>query len=152
VISYRRAFSAGKALGQSQASRLRVPDDWAKSLNQDQLDAHEQVLTIANKHVAHRVGDHEVAGVRALLMPPSGPREVVGIVSALGHVSEPVNHLPEPLIQVCDVLIEKISGIRNELANKILERLRQQDVDRLYDVALGPIRLPESQSNRGDAS
>ena len=152
VISYRRAFSAGKALGQSQASRLRVPDDWTKSLNQDQLDAHEQVLTIANKHVAHRVGDHEVAGVRALLMPPPEPREVVGIVSALGHVSEPVNHLPEPFIQVCDVLIEKISGMRNELANTTLERLRQQDVDRLYDVALGPIRLPQSESNRGDAS
>jgi hypothetical protein len=85
VISYRRAFNSGKALGQPQAPRLKIPDDWTKSLKQAQRNAHDEVLVIANKHVAHRVGDHEVGGVRALLAPPPEPREVVGIVSALGH-------------------------------------------------------------------
>jgi hypothetical protein len=71
---------------------------------------------------------------------------VVGIFSALGHVSEPLEHLPELLLQVCDVLIEKISGMKDELSNTTLEGLRQQDVDALYDVAVGPIRLPQDQS------
>jgi hypothetical protein len=146
VISYRRAFNSGKALGQPQAPRLKIPDDWTKSLKQAQRNAHDEALVIANKHVAHRVGDHEVGGVRALFAPPPEPREVVGIVSALGHVSEPVEHLPELLLQVCDVLIEKISGMKDELSNAILEGLRQQDVDALYDVAVGPIRLPQDQS------
>jgi hypothetical protein len=64
VISYRRAFNSGKALGQPQAPRLKMPDDWTKSLKQAQRNAHDEVLVIANKHVAHRVGDHEV-GVSA---------------------------------------------------------------------------------------
>jgi|SRR5271169_1849773 len=152
LISYRRAFSSGKALGQPQAPRLKIPDDWTKMLTQAQRDTHDQVLVIANKHVAHRVSDHEVGGVRALLAPPPEPRDVVGIVSAVGHVSEPVEHLPELFLQVCDVLIEKISGMRDEGFNSTLESLRQQDVDALYDVALGPIRLPRDQSNWGGAS
>jgi hypothetical protein len=93
---------------------LKIPDDSTNSLNHDQLAAHEQILTIASKHVAHRVGDHEVA-----------------------------EHLPEPLIQICDVLIETISGIRDKLAEKTLAHLRQQDVNPLYDAAVGPIRLPK---------
>jgi hypothetical protein len=121
VISYRRAFSSGKALGQPQAPRLKIPDDWTKSLKQAQRNAHDEVLVIANKHVAHRVGAHEMGGVRALLAPPQEPREVVGIVSALGHVSEPAEHLPELLLQVCDVLIEKISRMKDELSNTTLE-------------------------------
>ena len=143
MISYRRAFSSGKAHAQPQASRLKIPDDSTNSLNHDQLAAHEQILTIASKHVAHRVGDHEVGGARALLTPPPQPREVIGIDTALGHVSEPAEHLPEPLIQICDVLIETISGIRDKLAEKTLAHLRQQDVNPLYDAAVGPIRLPK---------
>jgi hypothetical protein len=54
--------------------------------------------------------------------------------------------------KVCDVLIEKISGMRDDLFNTTLERLRQRDGDALYDVALGPIRLPQDQSNWGGAS
>jgi hypothetical protein len=71
---------------------------------------------------------------------------------ALDHVSEPAEHLPEPLIQICDVLIEMITEIRDELAEKTLARLRQQDVNPLYDAAIGPIRLPEGSPRVGDGA
>jgi hypothetical protein len=118
-----------------------------KVLKQEQQNAHDQVLLIASKHIAHRVIDgHEAAGVRALLAPPPQPREVVGIVSALGHVSEPPGHLPELLLQLCDAFLEKVTVIKDELTDATLESLRQQDIDALYGAAVGPIPLPEDQS------
>jgi hypothetical protein len=64
IISYRRGFTGGKAHLVPQGARLRVPDHWKQLLNPQQLEAHDELLRLADKHVAHHTGEREHIGSR----------------------------------------------------------------------------------------
>jgi hypothetical protein len=87
VISYRRGFNGGKAHLVPRARRLRVPDKWKRLLNQAQLEAHDELLHLADKHIAHQTGAHEHVRVAAMLAPPPMPRAIAGSLCCLstGH-------------------------------------------------------------------
>lgn len=56
-IAYRRVFTSGKGHLNPQTPRLRPNQNFTAALTTEQLKAHDEVLAIANKHIAHRVGE-----------------------------------------------------------------------------------------------
>jgi hypothetical protein len=138
AISYRRAFTSGRGHLVSNGSRVRINDQWREVLNPDQQRAHEQVLLMANRHIAHRVAEHEGVVVTAVLNPPPLPRAVVGTGLMLTVLVGPEAGLPEQLITICDLLLTLIAAEDQRLRNLLLEGLKQQDIDALYANASAP--------------
>jgi hypothetical protein len=79
VISYRRGFTSGKAQLVPQGSRLKVPKSWFDSLKPEYKQAHEEILAVGNRQIAHYTGAQDNYSVVALLMPPPQPRAVAGV-------------------------------------------------------------------------
>ena len=88
-ISYRRVFAKGKGHLHPQKPRTRPGENFTAALTPEQLEAHNQVLETADKHIAHRVGELEQVRVTALLNPPPLPRAVVGVPTEVVHCVGP---------------------------------------------------------------
>lgn len=143
VISYRRVFGSGKAHVVPQGSRLRPTDEWKKYVTSEQLEAHEAVLEMADKHIAHRVGDHEQVQVIAFFQPPPLPRGVATVGTLMVHMSGPTQTIAEHLISLCTLLIqgtEQESDRLLQLAAETLNDKGAQEMDAMYAAAstLGP--------------
>jgi hypothetical protein len=121
AISYRRAFATGRAHLVPQGQRLRVPEHWKDLRPAEGLEAHEKVMKIANRHIAHRVGEHEHINVVALLTPPPMPRGLAGIAAMAMRLSGPEPVLVERLIQLCDLLLKLVRDRSKELGDRLYE-------------------------------
>lgn len=138
AISYRRAFTSGRGHLVSNGRRVRINDQWKEVLTPDQQRAHEQVLLMANRHIAHRVAEHEGVVVTAVLNPPPLPREVVGTGLMLAVLVGPEEGLAEQLIAACDLVLALIAAEDQRLRTLLLEGLQQRDIDSLYANASAP--------------
>lgn len=132
-ISYRRIFAKGKGHLNPQTPRLKFKDGWTSALTPDQLAAHESVLDMADKHIAHRVSDLEQVVVAALLTPPPMPREVVGVGTMVVHWAGPEAELAQQLITVCDLLLASAKGESDRLCQGATNELRTRDVGPMYE-------------------
>jgi hypothetical protein len=63
-----------------------------------------------------------------------------------------VGHLPGSLAEVCGVLIDKLSKMKDEVFGITQDGWRQQDVNVLYEGALAPFRLPKDRSGASGRS
>lgn len=137
AIAYRRAFGSGKAMLQQRKSRLRLTrDDVAnmEGLSRDQRDAHLLTLDLANKHVAHRVGDQEDARVVALLAPPPAPHAVEGLAVLYFRMVGPEPEVAQRLAEVAQLLLDDVLQQIEERRQGLLENLvADPDVARFYD-------------------
>jgi hypothetical protein len=132
-VAYRRVFTKGKGHLSPQTPRPRPNENFTKALTADQLAAHNEVLEIANRHVAHRVGELEKANVLALLNPPPKPRSVVGVAPYLVHQAAPLNPVIESFIAVCDILLAGTVQERERACTQALMFLQQQDINHMYE-------------------
>jgi hypothetical protein len=137
VIAYRRGFTTGKAhlAPKGRPRRLKVPDHWKELLNPQQLEAHEEVLQLANQHIAHRVDEREHMTVSAILTPPPMPRAIAGFAVLSLDRSEPQHDLVERLGQLCTILIKILSDRSEQLFDAFKERVKSRDIDSLYENA-----------------
>jgi hypothetical protein len=142
AISYRRAFTSGKAHLVKQGSRLKMNDQWKDILDPDMLAAHDTVLEMANQHIAHRVGEHEGVRILGVLSPPPGPRAVVGVGEMLAYMTGH-HEVAERLAEVCTILLELIGQEKERLTGILLEQLRGGDIDALYAAATIPGQEPQ---------
>jgi len=139
AISYRRAFTGGKAILERGTARVKLDREAVAGLPElspEQQAAHTDTIHLADKHVAHRVDDVEGAVAVAYLAPPSRPRqvEVLGVlhVRFMG---------PEPQVAraLADVCLFLCAGIEHEIETRRSELLAElradSDVDRFYEAA-----------------
>jgi hypothetical protein len=132
VISYRRGFTGGKAHLVPQGRRLQVPDHWTDLLNPEQLEAHNQLLHLADKHVAHQTGEREHMRVAAMLTPPPMPRALAGITVFSIERSPPQDDLVIRLGQLCTILVKILKDRSEELGDAFMEHVKAQELDDLY--------------------
>ena len=137
AISCRRGFTTGKAHLLPQGKRLKVPDHWKELLSPEQLEAHDQVLDIANRHIAHRVDKREHMNVAALLTPPPMPRAIAGIAVLSVTRSVPQPDLVVRLGQLCTILLKILHDRFERLGDAFREHVKSQDLDSLYETASG---------------
>jgi hypothetical protein len=136
AISYRSAFASGRAHLVSQGKRTVVEDRLVDLLVEDAKAVHRDVLEMANKHVAHRVGDHEDAVIVAFLSAPPSPREVVGVGALSAHMIGPEGSVAEKLVDICRVFVEAMEGEINRLQDKLIADLKENaNLDDLYRQA-----------------
>ena len=114
-----------------------VPDHWTELLSPEQLEAHYQVLDLANRHIAHRVDEREHMNVAALLTPPPMPRAVAGIAVLAVTLSEPQPDLVTRLGQCCIILLKILKDQSEKLGDAFMEHVNSQDLDSLYDGTSG---------------
>lgn len=145
VISYRRGFTTGKAHLKSQGKRLKVPEHWKELLSPEQLEAHTQVLDLANRHIAHRASDREHMKVSAMLFPPPMPRAVAGIIVLSLDLAQPVPDLVERLGQLCTILLKILNDRSEELGNIFRKHVESQDLDNLYENAEADLAMLKVQ-------
>jgi hypothetical protein len=135
VISYRRGFTSGKAHLVKQGRRLKVPDHWTELLNPEQLEAHDELLRLADKHIAHQTGEREHMRVAAMLTPPPMPRAVAGMTVLSIDLSHPQDDLVIRLGQLCTILLKILNDRSEELGHAFTEQVNSQELDSLYENA-----------------
>lgn len=144
AVAYRRCFSSGRGHALSGRSRLAIPADWVDSLGDPELVAfHGVLLSLADKHVAHRVNDAEQARVLVFLQPAEKPSNDVGV-----GVMRVKLLLPDDFIRLARPLAEGLLAVlgRNVEAGQasIRESLAAWPIKKLYAAAGVP--LPDSPS------
>ena len=132
-IAYRRVFTTGKGHLSPQTPRMKPNENFTNVLTSDQLAVHNEVLAIANKHVAHRVSELEKAKVVALLEPPPKPRAVVGIAPFIVHFGAPLDPIIECFISVCDLLLAGTLQERDRGCSQATAHLQTQDINHMYE-------------------
>ncbi len=143
AISYRRAFSTGSGHLVAQGKRLRLDAQFVALLDEEQKAAHTLVLEMANKHIAHRVGDHEGAVIVALLEPPPSPRSVAGVGTMSVRMIGPERSVAEHLAVICDVFLGEVTAEFNRRTNGMLIELQASpDLDAMYAAATTPTPPP----------
>lgn len=145
VISYRRGFNGGKAHLVPQARRLKVPDHWKKLLNAEQLAAHDELLHLADKHIAHQAGEREHMRVAAMLTPPPMPRAMVGITVLSVVLSLPQDDLVTRLGQLCTILLKILGDRSNELGDIFMGRVKTEELDGLYEKSCPDLAVMKVQ-------
>jgi hypothetical protein len=139
VIAYRRAFTSGRGHLVQSGSRIKINDEWRDAVfDADQLDAHKRIWTMSDRHIAHRVAEHEGAVVVANLTPPPLPRGVVNTLVLLNKYVGPPEELAEKLITMCDLLLAVIAAEVQRLGKLLHELLEKQDIEGLYASASVP--------------
>jgi hypothetical protein len=139
VVHYRRGFADGKAHLAKGRPRLKLPDHWTDLLNPEQLEAHEEIWQLANRHVAHRVDERQHMAVSVMLAPPPLPRAIVGRTVLSVDLVEPVPDLVQRLHELCEILIKILSDRSGEVDKAFAEGVRSKDLDSLYDRAHGEL-------------
>lgn len=146
-ISYRRVFTTGKAHLAKGQPRLRVNDNWTDNLTPEQLDAHNSVLDMANRHIAHRVNDLEQVKIFALLASPPAQPGIVGVGPMILSMVGPEVTLPQRLVSVCDLLIAATEREIDKLSQVLLDFMREQDLDPMYAAVQSRARLNDSEES-----
>ncbi len=96
---------------------------------------------MANKHVAHRVGDLEQAAGIAVLEPSPGPRRVAGVGVLRVHMLGPHREVPKALSEICSTFGAALQSEADAKTDALTEQLNTTaDLDDLYRRA---VRLPE---------
>ena len=139
-ITYRRVFTNGKGHINPQTPRLKPNDSFTAALTPEQLEAHNEVLETANRHVAHRVNELEQVKIFAVLNPPPLPRAVAGVGRMMIHYVGPTDPaLVQRFITVCDLLLGSTIQERDRLSGEALEAIQQRaDLDQMYADAHNP--------------
>lgn len=114
-------------------SRFSLSDSLLQVLNAEQRAMHDQMLKVANEHVAHRVGDGEGAMVTAILAPPPQEREVLALANLSLLFMGPTEEFARDAVALCNFAQEVLQeGIDNR-SDALLTNLRETaDIDRLY--------------------
>ncbi|RDB49973.1 hypothetical protein [Tsukamurella tyrosinosolvens] len=133
AIAYRRGFTSGKAPLVKQGGRLKIPERWYQSLPVDFQQAHDKILEIANKQVAHHVGVNEHYTVAALLAPPPMERAFLGTTLLKVSVTGFGDQLVRQMVALCKSLIEVVAKKAQASNSEFHELMGQQNVDDLYD-------------------
>lgn len=133
AIAYRRGFTTGKAQLVPQGNRVKIPEGWFNALKPEGKVAHDEILEIANKQIAHHTGKHENYSVVAFLAPPPHPRALAGVgVISIGLAS-PGDERIQQLSALCQSLINGIDRRIEELTNEFESFVKAQNLDDLYD-------------------
>ncbi|WP_255776000.1 hypothetical protein [Mycobacteroides abscessus] len=133
AIAYRRGFTTGKAQLVPQGNRLKIPQDWFDSLKPEGKVAHDGILEIANKQIAHHTGKHENYSVVAFLAPPPQPRALAGVGVIRIGLASPGDERIQQLGALCQSLINGIDRRIEELTNEFESFVKAQNLDDLYD-------------------
>ncbi|WP_131809307.1 hypothetical protein [Mycobacteroides immunogenum] len=133
AIAYRRGFTTGKAQLVPQGNRLKIPQSWFDALKPEGRVAHDEILEIANKQIAHHTGKHENYNVVALLMPPPNPRALAGVGVISMGLAVPGNERIQHLGELCQSLINGIDRRIEDLTNEFESFVKAQNLDDLYD-------------------
>ncbi len=135
AIAYRRAFTGGKALLADSASRLRLPNDWVEAAGGPAgRSTHEQAMTLANQHIAHRVNDAHQARVLIFLNPPPEARGVAGCAVFSLTLQYP-NELAPALAQLAVGLLHIVETEHERGRDMILEWAKKVPIDDLYNAS-----------------
>lgn len=135
AIAYRRGFTTGKAQLVPQGSRLKIPDEWLESLKPEFKEAHEEILEIANRQVAHHTGKLDHFRVTAFLAPPPHPRAVVGTGVLHASFVGPLEDRLRQLATLCQSLIDMLQARLDELNAVFKDQVAADDLDALYAAA-----------------
>lgn len=139
IISYRRAFGSGRALLVDQGRRPRLDTQLVALLADEQRTVHEQVMEMASKHVAHRVGEHEQAAGVAVLEPHPSPRRVVGVGLLRAHMIGPPCEVAQTLSQICTLFMTELQTLADAKSDSLTEHLNATaDLADLYRRASLP--------------
>ncbi len=137
LIAYRRALNTGRGHLVKKGSRPRLLDDLVPMLSDTQKETHELAYEMANQHVAHRVGDHELASVGILLNPPSAPRGVAGVALLGAHMIGPELGVAEKFAAVCEVFLNALEAERSQSLQALQEAvIATGSLDELYAKAV----------------
>ena len=137
VIAYRRGFTSGKAL-LAKAQREQLPQAVIDGLEPALQQAHEEVIEEANRHVAHRVLEHEAAQVILLLSNPAVGRSVEGVFGFhLRYVGADTDRA-RAAAAVAVLLQGFLTAEVEALEQGLIEAANRQDLDALY-AAAGPM-------------
>ncbi|WP_336819508.1 hypothetical protein [Gordonia sp. MMO-8] len=135
AIAYRRGFTTGKAQLVPQGSRLKIPEGWYESLNPEYKEAHDEILEIANRQIAHHTGKGDHFNVLAFLAPPPFPRSIAGTAVLNASLVAPLDETLQQLGTLCQGLIDGLEARFKEVSSSFDEYLASQDLDTLYDAA-----------------
>jgi len=139
AISYRRAFVSGRGHLTVQGKRLRLDESFVALLSEEQRAAHQLVLDLANRHIAHRVGDQEGATVLAFLEPPPAEPGIAGVGTMSVHMVGPERDVAEHLAAICGVFLEVLDVEYQRRLEALLVNLRATaDLDAMYAAATEP--------------
>jgi hypothetical protein len=136
VISYRRGFTTGKAHLQPGQPRTKIPKSWFEGLKPEYKEAHKEILEIANRAIAHRIGKNEHIFVCALLAPAPLPRALCGVGVLAARIS-PSDEQVRKLGSLCQGLVKGLSDRLTVLIDEFEKHVEQQDLDDLYTPSAG---------------
>lgn len=136
-------------------TRLRIDREIiaeSQDFTAEQRAAHALTLQLADKHIAHRVGEQEDVRVLALLAPPPAPREVLGVglmhVRMVGPEVEVAAHLADVAQALARNLLQELEERRNRFLAQ-LELASNADLADLYANARAPAGAEAAPTDRG---
>ena len=97
--------------------------------------AHEEVIEEANRHVAHRVLEHEAAQVILLLSNPTVGRSVEGVSVFHVRYVGPGTDRARAAAAVAVVLQGFLAGEVEALEEGLIEAAKGEDLDALYTAS-----------------
>ncbi|GAA4642049.1 hypothetical protein GCM10023197_05310 [Gordonia humi] len=139
AIAYRRGFTTGKAQLVPQGSRLKITEGWYQSLTPEYKEAHDDLLEIANRQIAHHTGKHDQYKILAFLTPPPMPRAVVGTGVLSASLAAPTEERLRQLGELCQSLIVGLEDRFKVVSAEFDEHLASRDLDDLYRAANGGV-------------
>ena len=124
LVVYARCFATGKRFGLTTADIAALPGE--------PVAAHDYLLGMRNKHIAHSVNPFEQVRVGAVLgINDEGTFDVVGVARlALRHVSGPLEGV-SGLWQLMDALLRRTADLADELDEDVRREARAVGIEEL---------------------
>lgn len=138
VIAYRRCFGGGRSLSLSADRALRtryqIPDPVLDGLTERQAEEHQEILDLANEHIAHRVDEREQGLIKvSLTRGPAAPEPGRLLISSLRREGS----LPEKdasFARLCDWWVFHLEARCTELRQEMMDDDLPEFARRFYWV------------------
>ena len=125
VISYRRCFTDGEGLERGRRRRL-VPQRFIDALDPGQRELHVDALDMANRQIAHRVGDHHV--MELWFEVDHGPPLRVQNVQARQFTLGPRTHNAFEFAALAKHLVDELNAECERVKTAILISANESDI------------------------
>lgn len=123
VMSYRRAFNAGRGHLVDGGSRPRLDQHLVGILTAEQRAAHDEIYQTANQHVAHRVDSREGATVSVFLYPPPYQMGIAAIGDLGVHMIGPMPELANKLVEIVGVFLQVLKEERERSSRLVMAQI-----------------------------
>ena len=130
IMSYSRCFS------RASGRKIRIEEKHVSGLPSGSIEFHRYLMGLRNEYIAHSGNNDVDRSFMVLgLAPQTEARGVENVFYASLASMGPESEKIEQFVVHCQLLIPVVTELRVKTENRLLANYRNQDINKLYEVA-----------------